>query len=80
MDLLAKKGLDKDIDIHMALGRVELEEDLIKEWQAGWETEDQGRQYFTVQPDRTRKCFCNILSHRDAVKLCRLRLGHCGLN
>ena len=65
------------------MGRVELrgiiKENLMREWQAGWESEVKGRHYHLVQPKIDKKCNCNVLSRRDEVKLCRLRLGHCGL-
>ena len=83
VDRLAKDSLLRGIDRHLSLGRVELrgliKEGVVKEWQEGWEREDKGRHYFMVQPKVIKTCFCNA-PRRDAVKLCRLRLGHCGLN
>lgn len=84
VDLLAKKSLGKEVEVHLPLGRVELrgkiKEGVIKEWQVGWEREERGRHCFSIQPQVRRKCYCNTPSRRDSVKLCRLRLGHCGLN
>ena len=84
VDSLAKESLDREIEIQLPLGRVELrgiiKENLMREWQAGWESEVKGRHYHLVQPKIDKKCNCNALSRRDEVKLCRLRLGHCGLN
>lgn len=83
-DYIAKDSLGREIDIYIPLGRVELRERvkecLIKEWQNGWEKEIKGRHYFSIQPKVRKKCFCTFPSRRDSVKLCRLRLGHCGLN
>lgn len=84
VDLIAKESLRREIDIHVSLGRVELreiiKEGLTKEWQRGWEMEVRGRHYFSIQSEVRKICFCTSLSRRDSVKLCRLRLGHCGLN
>ena len=84
VDSLAKESLSKQVVEHLPLGRVELrgiiKEGLIKEWQVGWEKESKGRHCFSIQPQVNRKCHCSTPSRRDCVKLCRLRLGHCGLN
>ena len=84
VDLLAKQSLHKEVEVYLPLGRGELREKIkegvIREWQEGWEKEERGRFFFSIQPQVRRKCCCNIPSRRDSVKLCRLRLGHCGLN
>jgi len=84
VDNIAKESLGREVDVHLLLGRVELrekiKESLIKEWQRGWEKEIRGRHYFSIQPEVRKRCSCNFLSRRDSVKMCRLRLGHCGLN
>ena len=84
VDKLAKESLNRSVEVHLPLGRVELRglirEGLIKEWQVGWDKESKGRHYFSIQSLVNRKCHCSFPSRRDSVKLCRLRLGHCGLN
>ena len=79
-----KGSLSREVDVHLSIGRVELreiiKEGLTKEWQRGWQREARGRHVFSIQPKVGKIWLCNSLTCRDSVKLCRLRLGHCGLN
>ena len=81
---IAKQSLSREVDVHISWGRVELreiiKEGLTKEWQRGWEKESRGRHYFSLKSQIKQLCTCTFQSRRDSVKLCRLRLGHCGLN
>ena len=96
VDQIAKQSLNREVDVQVSWGRVELreiiKEGLMKEWQRGWEKESRGRHYFSLQPQvgvdttslynvKLKKRFtCTFQSRRDSGKLCRLRLGRCGLN
>ena len=79
VDILAKESLDREMENHLPLGRVELrgmiKEALMRAWQAGWESETKGRHFHLLQPNIGNNCNCNTASRRDQVKLCRLRLG-----
>ena len=84
-DALAKESLGSKVVMEVPLGRVELRtliaEAVKKDWQLEWEKEGRGRHLFSVQPRVNSPCMCfSTLSRREAVVLCRLRIGHCGFN
>jgi len=81
VDNIAKESLGREVDVHVLLGRVELrekiKEGLTKAWQRGWGKEIRG---IEVEPEVIGKDAMSHFVRRDSVKMCRLRLGHCGLN
>ena len=84
-DSLAKESLGGEVGMRVPLGRVELRmlitNAVNKDWQLEWEKEERGRHLFSVQSKVNSPCMCfTTLSRREAIVLCRLRIGHCGLN
>ena len=49
------------------------------EWQREWQKEIKERHYLSFQPKVKRISYYQG-NRKDSVKICRLRLGHCGLN
>ena len=82
-DLLENATLKKgETDVKIPKGRVEMRAE-IKEcvenaWQREWEKESKGRHYFSFHPQIKKLNYCQG-NRKDSVKMCRLRLGHCGL-
>lgn len=83
-DLLAKATLKKgEIDVKIPMGRVEMrakiKECVENAWQREWEKESKGRHHFSFHPKIKKVIYCQG-NRKDSAKMCRLRLGHCGLN